>query len=411
MKQHLLNKIGFPELYPLGVQTMPSALSHLVCPECNERFDPDKIQTYCLACDSPLVAAYDLVAARDVLNKEDMGMRPKGLWRWRELLPLRDQSNEVTLGEGESPILHAPRLGSSLNLAHLYIKDESGQPTGSFKARGLAVAVAKAMELGVKEFVIPTAGNAGGALCAYAARAGLKAHVYMPEDAPPANIAEIEVTGADLHLVDGLISDAGRLAGQAAEEHGWFNVSTFKEPYRLEGKKTMGLEIAEAFAWELPDVIIYPTGGGTGLVGIWKAFQELETLGWIDERRPKMVVVQAEGCAPAVKAFHDGQDRMEAWQDASTIASGIRVPLPFADRLILDVLHKSAGTAIAVSDEEILKAQKAIASYEGIFPAPEGAATLAGLIKLLEGGWLDRKARIVLCNTGSGLKYIHQQQL
>ena len=386
---------------------MPSALSHLVCPECNETFDPDKIQTYCHTCNSPLVAAYDLVTARDGIRKEEMRMRPRGLWRWRELLPLRDQSNEVTLGEGESPILHAPRLGSSLNLAHLYIKDESGQPTGSFKARGLAVAVAKAMELGVKEFVIPTAGNAGGALCAYAARAGLKAHVYMPEDAPPANITEIEVTGADLHLVDGLISEAGRLAGRAAEEHGWFNISTFKEPYRLEGKKTMGLEIAEAFAWELPDVIIYPTGGGTGLVGIWKAFRELEALGWIDERRPKMVVVQAEGCAPAVKAFRDGVDRMEAWQDASTIASGLRVPLSFADRLILDVLHKSSGTAIAVSDEEILIAQKAIASYEGIFPAPEGAATFAGLRKLPESGWLDREARIVLCNTGSGLKYVH----
>jgi threonine synthase len=385
---------------------MSSTLSHLECPECNETFDPEKVQTYCHACNSPLVAVYDLLAAREVLDKDEMGMRPRGLWRWRELLPLRETNNEVTLGEGDSPILHAPQLGSSFKVPHLYIKDESGQPTGSFKARGLAVAVAKAMELGVKEFVIPTAGNAGGALAAYAVRAGLKAHVYMPDDAPLANIAEIQVTGADLQLVDGLISDAGRMAGQAAEEHGWFNISTFKEPYRLEGKKTMGLEIAEFFDWELPDVIVYPTGGGTGLVGIWKAFQELEALGWIDERRPKMVVVQAEGCAPAVRAFQEGQDRMEAWENASTIASGIRVPLSFADRLILDVLRESGGTAIAVSDDEILEAQQLIASHEGIFTAPEGAATLAGLIKLLELGGLDKDARIVLCNTGTGLKYV-----
>ena len=385
---------------------MTSSLSHLSCPECDQTFNPDQLQTYCHDCNSPLIATYELESLGAGLTKDEMKTRPRGLWRWRELLPLKQRDNELTLGEGDSPILHAARLGSELGLAHLHIKDESGQPTGSFKARGLAVAVAKAMELGVKEFVIPTAGNAGGALCAYTARAGLKAHVYMPRDAPPANIMEVQITGADLHLVEGLISDAGRLAGQAAEEQGWFNISTFKEPYRLEGKKTMGLEIAEAFEWELPDVIVYPTGGGTGLVGIWKAFRELEALGWIDDRRPKMIVVQAGGCAPVVKAFQDGAERMETWPDAETIASGLRVPSAFADRLILNVLRESGGAAIAVSDAEILDAQKRIASSEGIFAAPEGAATLAGLIQLKETGWLESGSTIVLCNTGTGLKYI-----
>jgi threonine synthase len=385
---------------------MTSSLSHLECPECNETFDPNEIQTFCYACNSPLIAAYDLDALGGVLQKEVVRQRPRGLWRWHELLPLHDTANLITLGEGDSPMLQANRLASALGVEYLFIKDESGQPTGSFKARGLAVAVAKAMELGVKEFVIPTAGNAGGALCAYTARAGLSAHVYMPKDAPVANIAEVQAMGADLQLLDGLISDAGRMASEAAKEHDWFDISTFKEPYRLEGKKTMGLEIAETFEWELPDVIIYPTGGGTGLVGIWKAFQELEALGWIDSRRPKMVVVQAEGCAPVVDAFHAKQDRMEPWENASTIAAGLRVPLPFADRSILRVLHESGGTAIVVSDEEILEAQGQIASREGIFAAPEGAATLAGLIKLQENGWLDRQAKIILCNTGTGLKYV-----
>ena len=385
---------------------MTSSLNHLECPECHETFDPNEVQTFCHACNSPLMANYDLDNLRGVLKKDAVRARPRGLWRWSELLPLREVDNMITLGEGDSHVLQAPRLGKTIGVQHLYVKDESGQPTGSFKARGLVVAVAKAMELGVKEFVIPTAGNAGGALCAYAARAGLKSHVYMPKDAPVANITEVQITGADLHLVDGLISDAGRLAGQAATEQGWFNISTFKEPYRLEGKKTMGLEIAEVFNWDLPDVIVYPTGGGTGLVGIWKAFQELEELGWIDSRRPKMVVVQADGCAPVVKAFHAHQDRIEPWENASTIASGLRVPHVFADRSILRVLHESGGTAIGVSDEEILGAQKQMASMEGIFAAPEGAATLAGLIKLLESEMLDREGRIVLCNTGTGLKYV-----
>jgi threonine synthase len=385
---------------------MPSALKDLACPECDQRFDPDQIQSYCYECHSPLTAEYDLDALRNSLTKEDMQARPRGLWRWRELLPVRNSSNFLTLGEGDSPVLRQDRLGEQKGLTQLYIKDEAGQPTGSFKARGLAVAVARAHELGIVEFVIPTAGNAGGALAAYAARAGLKAHIYMPSDAPIANIREVQVSGADLHLVDGLISDAGRMAGEAAHKHGWFDISTFKEPYRLEGKKTMGYEIAEWFDWTLPDVIVYPTGGGTGLVGIWKAFDELEQLGWLGSQRPRMVVIQAQGCAPAVRAFEQGADRMQTWQGAATIASGIRVPNAFADRLILRVVRASGGTAIAVSDDEIQKAQKDLAQFEGIFAAPEGAATYAGLIKLVESGWLERDARILLCNTGTGLKYI-----
>jgi threonine synthase len=385
---------------------LKSSLSHLVCPECDQQFDPDQIQRYCDACDSPILAVYQLEQLRGKLEKADLTRRPRGLWRWFELLPLEDPAQIVSLGEGDSPTLHARRLGAELGLETLYIKDESAQPTGSFKARGLAVAVAKAASLGVREFVIPTAGNAGGALATYAACAGLKAHVFMPDDAPRANIEEVRIAGADLQLVEGLISDAGRLAAEASQQHGWFDISTFKEPYRLEGKKTMGFEIAEFFDWELPDAIVYPTGGGTGLVGIWKAFTELEQLGWIDARRPRMVVVQASGCAPAVKAFQEGHDRMETWPDAKTIAAGIRVPGAFADRQILQVLRESGGTAVAVSDDEILAAQRKIGLLEGIFAAPEGAATYAGLVKLIEQQWLDPQAKVLLMNTGSGLKYL-----
>jgi threonine synthase len=319
---------------------------------------------------------------------------------------LRDLDHIVTLGEGDAPLLVASRLGQKYGLNHLYIKDESGQPTGSFKARGLAMAVSRAIELGVEEFVIPTAGNAGGALSAYAARAGKRAHVYMPQDAPAVNVAEIRATGADLVLVDGLISDAGKLAASAARERGWFDVSTMKEPYRLEGKKTMGLELAEAFGWQLPDVIVYPAGGGTGLVGMWKAFQELDELGWLANGRPKMVAVQAAGCAPVVRAFNAGARECQFWPNARTIAAGLRVPHAFGHKLILKALYESNGRAVAVTDDEIRHAQEQIARLEGIFAAPEGAATLAGAIRLLDDGWLDPDTRIVLYNTGTGLKYV-----
>jgi threonine synthase len=314
----------------------------------------------------------------------------------------------ISLGEGDAPLLEAANLGYSLGLSSLYVKDESLNPTGSFKARGLAAAVSKAKELGVSNVIIPTAGNAGGAMASYAARGGLEACVYMPEDTPVANIEECRIVGAEVILVEGLISDAARLAGERAKLENWFDLSTFKEPYRVEGKKIMGYELAEAFGWKLPDVIVYPTGGGTGLVGMWKAFNEIHTLGWLEsEARPRMVAVQSEGCAPVVDAFRSGKSFCDFWLGAHTIASGLRVPKSFADRVILDDIGESNGNAVAVSDEKILEAQKLLAREEGIFAAPEGAATLAGLMKLMAEGWIEPDEKIVLFNTGSGLKYIH----
>jgi threonine synthase len=352
------------------------------------------------------MARYDPDAARRTLDREAVSSRARGIWRWAELLPVREETNRVTLGEGDTPLLPAPRLGRMVGLQNLTIKDESSNPTGSFKARGLAVAVSKAMELGAGELVVPTAGNAGGALAAYAARAKIKAHIFMPRDAPPANQLEVKAFGAELVLVDGLISDAGRRAAEEARQHDWFDVSTFKEPYRVEGKKTMGFELAEQFQWDLPDVILYPTGGGTGLVGMWKAFGELQELGWIDGRRPRMVSVQAAGCAPVVRAIEQGQNRVEPWQNAETAAAGLRVPAPFADRLILRGIGESHGTAISVGEEEIALAQKEMASSEGLLAAPEGAATWAALKQLAARGWISGGERVVLFNTGSGLKYL-----
>ena len=391
---------------------MQSALTHLECPECGRRYDADSLQTFCVDCTasprgtSPLVARYDLDQARRSLDPGRVAARPRGVWRWSEILPVRAEAFRISLGEGDTPLLKADRLGDSLGMKELFIKDESPNPTGSFKARGLVMAVARAAELGLTEFVIPTAGNAGGALAAYAARAQLKAHIFMPKDAPAANQAEVRAFGADLILVDGLISDAGRLAAARAAEHGWFDVSTFKEPYRLEGKKTMGLEIAEHFGFDLPDVIVYPTGGGTGLVGMWKAFDELEALGWIGKKRPRMVTVQAAGCAPIVRAFESGAEQAEFWEGAQTIAAGLRVPGPFADRLILRALRQSDGTAVAVTDQEIEASQRDMARLEGVFAAPEGAAVLAALKHLLANGWLQPAERVVLFNTGTGLKYL-----
>jgi threonine synthase len=383
-----------------------SSLTYLECPECGKRFDANQVQTFCADCKSPLLARYDLAKARQTIDPHTVAQRGRGLWRWAEILPVRDETRRLTLGEGDTPLLPARSLGDYLGLRNLFIKDESGNPTGSFKARGLAVAVSKATEHNIKSLVIPTAGNAGGALAAYAARAGVEAHVFMPKDAPLANQLEVKAFGADLNLVDGLISEAGKLAAELAAQHNWFDVSTFKEPYRLEGKKTMGLELAEHFNWELPDVIFYPTGGGTGLVGMWKAFEEMEILGWIGSKRPRIVSVQATGCAPIVRAFQEGAERAEFWQNAVTRAAGIRVPGPFADRLILRALRASYGTAIAVSDEEIDLAQAEIASREGVLAAPEGAATWAALKKLARQGWIKPDERVVLFNTGSGLKYL-----
>lgn len=386
-------------------QAPESTLTHLECPECNKEFDADYLQTFCQDCRSPLLARYDLKAAA-ALGREQIADRPRGIWRWGEFLPVHQASYRLTLGEGDTPILPVPRLGKNYGMKHLHIKDESRNPTGTFKARGLAVAVSKAMELGVRTLVISTAGNAGGAMAAYAARGRVQAHVYMPGTAPQANQNEVRLSGASLHLVKGLIPDAARRAADEAGIHSWFDVSTFKEPYRVEGKKTMGFELAEAFGWELPDVIIYPTGGGTGLVGMWKAFAELEAVGWIGSKRPRMVSVQAEGCAPVVRAFQTGAECLEPWDNPHTLAVGLCVPSPFADRLILRSLRDSKGTAVSVSDEEILIMQKMLAQTEGILAAPEGAATLAALPQLLEKKWLGRNEHVVLFNTGNGLKYL-----
>lgn len=385
-----------------------SFLSNLECSGCNTKFSHKQVHTFCPLCQSPLVARYNLDALRQKVDRDQFSRRPKGMWRWHELLPVLNPENQVSLGEGDTALLSLPRIGSSLGLLNLYVKEESSNPTGSFKARGLASAISKAKELGIKKVIIPTAGNAGGAMAAYAARAGLRAHIFMPKDTPFANIEESRISGAEVVLVDGLISEAAGLSGEKARTEGWFDLSTFKEPYRMEGKKVMGLELAEAFDWELPDVIVYPTGGGTGLVGMWKAFDELATLGWLNStKRPRMVAVQADGCAPVVKAFEEKASFCDFWLGAHTIASGLRVPKSFADHLILRDIYESNGIAIAVSDEAILEAQSELATQEGIFAAPEGAATLTAVKELLKTGWIHPEEKIVLFNTGSGLKYLN----
>lgn len=387
--------------------THRSYLLRLECPQCKRVFDPHQLQTFCPDCRGPLVSHYDLESVRRHTDRDALAARPRGMWRWAELLPVFDPTKIISLGEGDTPTLHLSRLGAHIGMPHLLLKDESLNPTGSFKARGLAGAISKAYELGVERVIIPTAGNAGGAMAAYASRAGMQAAVYMPKDTPQANMLETRITGAEVHLVDGLISDAAALAGARARDEGWFDVSTFKEPYRLEGKKVMGLEIAESLSWQLPDVILYPTGGGTGLVGIWKALKELEALGWLETKSfPRMVAVQADGCAPVVKAFDENADTCQMWQGAQTLASGLRVPKSFADRLILETLRESGGTAVAVSDSDILAAQRHLATAEGLFVAPEGAATLAALQILQRRQWVRPDERVLLLNTGTGLKYL-----
>lgn len=384
-----------------------SYLSDLLCSGCGSVYSSAEAHTFCPDCQSPLLATYDLDSARQHVDRDKIHNRLKGMWRWHEILPVLEARNMVTLGEGDTALLSLPRVGKSLGLSRLFVKDESSNPTGSFKARGLSAAVSKAKELGIQKVIIPTAGNAGGAMAAYAARADMRAMIYMPKDTPNANIMESRIAGAEVILVDGIISDAAGMAGETARKEGWFDVSTFKEPYRMEGKKIMGCELAEAFGWELPEVIIYPTGGGTGLVGMWKAFDELEQLGWLEKtRRPRMVSVQAEGCAPVIRAFQQQAEFCDFWTNAHTLASGLRVPKSFADSLILKCLYDSRGTAVAVSDEAILEAQKELAKAEGIFAAPEGAATLAALKQLVEQKWIQPDERVVLFNTGSGLKYL-----
>ncbi|PYS99872.1 MAG: threonine synthase [Acidobacteria bacterium] len=381
-------------------------VTHLECAACGARHEARRLHNLCVECGKPLLVRYDLRAASRTLTKESLKGRRADLWRYVEVLPVGREENIVSLGEGFTPLLRAQRLGESLGLSELYIKDESQQPTQSFKARGMAAAVSMAKELGARKLAVPSAGNAAGALAAYAARAGLEAHIFMPKDTPRANVIECEQTGARVTLIDGLITDCGAEVTRRKDAEGWFDVSTLKEPYRVEGKKTLGYEVAEQLDWELPDWIIYPTGGGTGLIGMWKAFEEMETLGWIGGKRPRMVTVQSAGCAPIVRAFEEGRRHAEEFQNAATVASGLRVPKAIGDFLILDALRASNGTAVAVSDDELLAAVREIGAAEGLFVAPEGAACLPALRKLIERGDVSADERVVLFNAGAGVKYL-----
>ena len=384
-----------------------SYFTHLECSQCRRQFDKGQLWNLCPECSRPLLVRYDLEAARSRLDRDGVAARSNDVWRFHELQPVTDPGRRVTLGEGGTPLVHARRLGARLGHDHVYIKDESGNPTTSFKARGMAVAVSRAWELGARALSVPSAGNAAGALSAYAAKAGLEAHVYMPRDVPAAFVVECEIHGAKVTLVDGLITDCGRVAAADAARHGRFDVSTLKEPYRLEGKKTLGYELAEHFGWELPDVVIYPTGGGTGRGGMWKAFEEMEELGWIGPKRPRMVSVQSSGCAPIVRAFAERKEHADPWEDAATVADGLRVPTAVGDMLMLRTLYDSRGTAVAVSDDDLLDGATLMARTEGIFAAPEGGATVAAVRDLLASGWINPDERVVLFNTGSGHKYSH----
>jgi threonine synthase len=382
-----------------------SFAQEIVCPRCRDRFGLSQLLNLC-PCGSPLLVRYDLKKAKTAFGKSSLEGRVASLWRYRELLPLQNDANLISLGEGYTPLLNAKKLGGELGLRQLWIKDEAQNPTGSFKDRGLSLAISRAKELGVTKAAIPSAGNAGGSFAAYAARAGIEAHVFMPRDTPLANQIEAAQYGARLTLVDGLINDCGRIIAEKKASEGWFDVSTLKEPYRVEGKKTMGYEIAEQLNWRLPDVIIYPTGGGTGLVGMWKAFAELEELSWIGAERSRMVSVQASGCAPIVKAFDDNKAAAEPWQNAQTLASGLRVPQAVGDFLILQAIRESRGTALSVSDDEMLAEIPRVAKAEGIFFCPEGAACVAALRRLVTQEWIKPSEEVLILNTASGLKYL-----
>ena len=382
-------------------------LTHLECAKCELRHEAADLPNLCTVCMKPLSAKYDLEKAKQTLTKTSLKTRESTLWRYREVLPVRNYENIVGLGEGWTPVLKTGRLAGRLSIKlDLYIKDESGNPTQSFKARGMTAAVSMAKELGVTKLAVPSAGNAAGALAAYASRAGMEAHIFMPNDTPRANIVECEQSGAFVTLIDGLITDCGAEIARRKESEGWFDVSTLKEPYRLEGKKTMGYELAEQFEWQLPDVILYPTGGGTGLIGMWKAFDEMEEMGWIDSKRPRMVTVQSTGCAPIVEAFHAKKRFADEFENAATIASGLRVPKAVGDFMIINALRESNGTAVAVSDEELTRAVKEIGSTEGLFVAPEGAACLPALKILIEQDFVTENERVVIYNTGAGVKYL-----
>jgi threonine synthase len=381
-------------------------ITHLECAACGLEHEAQRLHNLCRECGKPLLVRYDLERAGCSLTKESLSGRRADMWRYREVLPVESDENVVTLGEGWTPLLRTERLGQKLGLRNLYIKDESQNPTQSFKARGMTAAVSMAKELGARKLAVPSAGNAAGALAAYSARAGLECFIFMPSDTPRANVVECEQTGAHVTLMDGLITDCGAEVGRRKEAEGWFDVSTLKEPYRIEGKKTLGYELAEQLGWTLPDVIIYPTGGGTGLIGMWKAFDEMEKMGWIGPERPRMVTVQAAGCAPIVRAFEEGKRFAEEFPNAATVASGLRVPRAIGDFLIIDALRESGGTAIAVTDEELIAATGEIGAAEGVFCAPEGAACLPALRKMIDTGQVKPEERVVLFNTGAGVKYL-----
>jgi threonine synthase len=381
-----------------------SFVVHIECTVCGHRHQAGQLLTVCVKCGQMLAVRYDLGAVAASLNKDDLRQRPPGMYRFRELLPLEEHEEPVTLGEGGTPLLSLPRLGAYLGLRSLWAKDEGQNPTGSFKSRGLGMAVTKAGGLGVKGLMIPSAGNAGGAAAVYGARAALPVAVVVPRGTPEAAIAEATLAGAHVFTVDGSIATAGKLIASVAPRLGWFDLATLKEPYRLEGKKTMGLELAEQLGWETPDVLLYPTGGGTGLVGIWKAYDELAAMGWIATAQPRFIAVQAEGCAPVVKAWREGAETTATWENPVTHAAGLRVPGPFAGRQMLRILRETGGHGRAVSEQEIVQAQKLLARTEGIWTAPEAAAALAALIQMKDARLVEAGARIVLVLTGAGIK-------
>jgi len=380
-------------------------LSHLECTKCSRSHEPNVVQTTCQSCGGVLFARYDLGQVEQHLSKATLASRVRSMWRYLELVPVKQESHIVTLGEGYTNVLQLNKLARKVGLKELVMKDDGLLPTGTFKARGMSVAISKCIELGVRKVAVATAGNAGAAMAAYASRGGIESYAYMPKDTPEPIVRECEIYGAKVILVDGTIADAGKIVDELCSRDDWMVLSTMKEPYRVEGKKTMGFEIAEQFRWRIPDLIVYPTGGGTGIVGMWKAFGELEQIGWMDSKPPRFVSVQSSGCAPVVKAFREGRESCEFWNNAIAIAAGLRVPRAYADYLILRAIRESHGTAVAVSDNEILDAMKEVARKEGIWVCPEGAATYACLPKLKNEGFLDKDEQVLLYNTGLGTLY------
>ena len=376
-----------------------TCLTHLECSLCSKKFEASRPWNLC-ECGGPLLVRYDLARLKAEWRKESLAAAVNSMWRYAPALPVRAQTSIISLGEGMTPLLRLRRSNG------FWLKDEGLNPTGSFKARGLSCAVSMCVELGIKAIAIPSAGNAASALAAYTAAASIEAHIYMPADVPQANFIECKAYGAKVTLVNGLISDCGRIVAEKCKTEGWFDISTLKEPYRIEGKKTMGYELAEQMNWSLPDAILYPAGGGVGMIGMWKAFAEMEALGWIGSKRPKMIAVQAEGCQPIVRAFEQGTEASQFWEGASTVAAGLRVPKPLGDRLTLVAVRESGGTAIAVSDRDLMDAGIRLASNEGIFAAPEGAACVAAAERLVRDGFLKPEDQVVIYNTGSGLKYL-----